>query len=203
MMINFQYFLVGIGETKLNNNMNVFSTCFLLLCLTFIEGCGSNNLQKDGLTQSYEDNIKFFEQIKESNIHMLRNIEAEWRYSDMLLIRYVNPEFVEDVGYSFLVKRNAENKVCIRTEDKWELGDNIFDSINCTFDGLTKDKISYCFSLMEKYNLKKINNLSDQNMISIQKGSLHVYYFFDQSISKPKILRGRLESIGDNWWVLK
>ncbi len=170
-----------------------------LYCLT-IFGCTSGvNQNKDKC--SHVDAI--FDEIKDVKIEKLKNIGVEWREPEVLLFRYHFPDDSIGLGVPLLLTRTDDKIIRYKTRDNWIAIDSIADYLQLDTIGLSGERMVYCFELMEKTNIKTINNINNPHVLYLEKDTLTFYYIFDKAYFINNNFGDKLKCLEGNWWLEK
>jgi hypothetical protein len=166
----------------------------ILLIFSFLS-CSHNAPSRKSF--SSKDIEAIYSKLQTLEVDSFRNIEAEWRNVDALYLRYHWSQDTLDFGFPILLKKTSENCLSVRYNDTWISLDSTFSMP----EGLHYERIIFCFNVMEKLDILKINNGVDSNVMFVTIDTLRFYYIFDNKYFNDHSSLSRLRKIDNNWWI--
>ena len=171
-----------------------------MVCSILIYSC--NSIKDGGLNNDkYIDSA--FDDIKNIDIELVSGVSAEWRGYEVLLFRYCLQGDSTELGIPFLIKKTKDNILICKLQDNWIPVDSISNYIKEDTSNLYSEKMNYCYTIMERLEIKKISNFNNSYFLIIEKETLEFYYALDDAYTKEKTFIEETIKLEGNWWVKK
>lgn len=180
-----------------------------LICFTIpifiMVGC-SNRINNQAIDRKILID-SLFKELKSLEVDSLRKINAFNRGNPPL--RVVRCYYNDSCKYAqILLMRNENNEIAIKLRNRLTTIDSLEYYYPLQKIGFTKERIIYCFKVMEMFSLVEIGTSCEYKGVyykglSIEKDNLKFYYLFDTIFDKEYDLDTTLIKLERNWWVEK
>ncbi|MDR2954635.1 MAG: hypothetical protein LBV43_06105 [Prevotella sp.] len=174
--------------------MEKIVTTILFLAMFFLSSCTN----KDKVSN---ENTNYTEMLQSIQIDSLQDIGAFWRGENVVFI-----QIRDSLRYYLLKKQSPKGKnILLKHEGHWLLADSLADKDHQLFQGISINRIKYCYEVMdeEKYQIRKISRDLIYGIKIIFTDSIDYFYIPDASIYgvDKYIETNNLKNIFGKWWI--
>jgi len=183
-----------------NKKKKNFKYFIYLTVLLFVVCCSYQGKERVNDKKTLVDSM--FTKLKTLNMDSLKKISVFYRGSRPL---YVIKCFYGDSckSIAMLLMRNEKNEIAIKLSNRLTAVDSLEYYYPLQENGFSKERIVYCFNVMEALSIEEISTSCDYKGLIIKKDSLKFYYLFDTILNKEYNIDKTLRKLDSNWWVEK
>lgn len=172
---------------------------FLLVSLSV--GCHNQSGDKAFNKKEYFDSL--FNKLKAIEIDSLKNINADRRYENGIIVRYTDNDD-STLSFNILLLKDKDGEIKFMANDsltKLVTLDSLWSFYLVNDFKLSKERLLYCFKVMDEFDLSKIGYSSyDLTILEIEKDTFSFYYAYDTAFVPPPDLKKHLVKLDANWW---
>lgn len=182
------------------NKMNFFKYIAYINAALLMYSCNNRSNVNVDDKKILIDSV--FKKLQTLEVDSLRKINAFERGSvPLYVIRCYNNDSCKHI--QILLMRNKNREIAIKLSNRLTTIDSLEFYYHLNSIGFSKERVIYCFKVMEALSIEEINTSCDYKMLSIKKNHLEFYYLFDTTLNKKYNSDTTLIKLGNNWWVEK